>query len=280
MPFYRNGDRYADILPVNSDMLLSLGEDGKQIFYIKKDGETPFGSPAGNTFTSLVDTPTSLDKNVNQVLGSLGDGVGFITDTAFNTLKIADKLQVKDLEVDGVINIKGVVKADTKITSRQVLVDDIVKTKHLQAENVDLDKAKIENLNVEKGYIKDLGGNIIEFNEMKAKIIHIAGEVAGSINEPVMISKAETNEFVMLLNNLDLYCTYPFNKSRVEFIVKTECLLQDKIIDCIVNQVYGDDDIVFNSKMISIIEPDMFRVVLHLGSHAGNAVMKIRLSIQ
>ena len=280
MPFYRSGDRYADILPANSDVLLSLGEDGKEIFYIKNDGETPFGSPAGNTFTSLVDTPNSLDKNVNQVLGSLGDGVGFITDTAFNTLKIADKLQVKDVEVDGVMNVKGVVKADTKITSRQFIADDIIKTKHLQAENVNLDKVKIENLNVEKGYIRDLGGNVIDCHEMKAKIIHIAGEVAGSINEPITISKAETHQFDMVLNHLDVYATYPFNKSRVEFTVKTECLLQDKIIDCIVNQVYGDDDIVFTSKMVSIIEPDMFRVVLHLGSHSGNAVMKIRISIQ
>jgi hypothetical protein len=95
-----------------------------------------------------------------------------------------------------------------------------------------------------------------------------------------MISKAETHQFDMVLNNLDIYATYPFNKSRVEFVVKTECLLQDKIIECMVNQVYGDDDILFNSKMISIIEPDMFKVVLHLGSHAGNAVIKIRLSIQ
>lgn len=279
MPNYRSGERYLNILPANSDNLITMGEHGEEIFYIKKDGTTPMGNPAGNTFSSLVDTPNSLDKNVNQVLGSIGDRIDFITDTAFNTLKIANKLQVKDVEVDGVMNVKGVVKADTKITTKQLIADDIMKTVHLQVQNGDLEKAKIENLKVEKAVIKDLAGNTVDCNEMKAKVIHIAGDVAGSINEPIMISKADTNEFVMLLNQLDIYATYPFNKSRVEFTVKTECLLQDKIIDCIVNQVYGDDDIVFNSKMISIIEPDMFKVVLHLGSHAGNAVMKLRLSI-
>jgi len=280
MPFYRVGNKFIDILPLNSEKFLSMGENDIETFYIKNDGQTPFGSPSNNTFTSLVDTPNELDKNINGVLGNIGKKIGFITDTNFNTLKITDKLQVKDVEVDGLMSVKGVVKADTKITSRQFIADDMMKTKHLQAENLDLEKAKIENLKVEKAVIKDLGGNVIDCDQIKAKVIHITGDVAGSINEPVMISKADTHQFDMLLNNLDIFFTYPFNKSRVEFKVKTECLLQDKIIDCIVNQVYGDEDIVFNSKMITITEPDEFKVVLHLGNHTGNLVLKMRLSIQ
>ena len=280
MPFYKKDNKFFDILPKNSDKFLSMGEGGTETFYIKNNGETPFGSPAGNTFSSLVDTPNELDKNVNQVLGSLGNKVGFITDTTFNTLKIEDKLQVKDMAIDGVMNIKGVVRADTKITSKQFIADDIIKTKHLQAENADLEEVKIENLSAERVQIKDLAGNIINCDEMKAKVIHIAGDVAGSINEPIMISRAETHQFDMVLNRLDIYATYPFNKSRVEFTVKTECLLQDKIVDCIVNQVYGEDDILWTSKMIYITEPNEFKVVLSLGNHTGNTVLKMRLSIQ
>jgi len=280
MPFYRVGNKFIDILPLNSEKFLSMGENDIETFYIKNDGQTPFGSPSNNTFTSLVDTPNELDKNINGVLGNIGKKIGFITDTNFNTLKITDKLQVKDVEVDGLMSVKGVVKADTKITSRQFIADDMMKTKHLQAENLDLEKAKIENLKVEKAVIKDLGGNVIDCDQIKAKVIHITGDVVGSINEPIMISRADTHEFCMLLNQLDIYYTYPFNKSRIEFVVKTECLLQDKMVDCIVNQVYGEDEIVFNSKMITITEPDEFKVVLHLGNHTGGMVMKMRLSIQ
>ena len=280
MPFYRLDNKFIDILPKNSDKFLSMGEDGNETFYIKNNGETPFGSPEGNTFTSLQDTPNELDKNVNQVLGSLGNKIGFITDTAFNTLKIADKLHVKDVDIDGIMNVRGVVRADTKITSKQLIAEDIIKTKHLQAENVDMEEVKISNLTADIVQINDLGGNIIDCNEIKAKVIHIAGDIAGSINEPIMISKAETHQFDMVLNELDIYFTYSFNKSRVEFTVKTECLLQDKIVDCVVNQVYGDDDIMFTGKMIYITEPDEFKVVLHLGNHTGNNVLKMRLSIQ
>jgi hypothetical protein len=280
MPFYKKDNKFFDILPKNSDKFLSMGEDGNETFYIKNNGETPFGSPAGYTFTSLVDTPTELDKNLNQVLGSLGDKIGWITDTAFNTLKIENKLHVKDVEVNGLMSIKGVVRADTKIISKQFIADDIIKTKHLQVENADLQEVKIDNLTADRVQINDLAGNIINCDEMKAKVIHIAGDVAGSINEPIMISRAETHQFDMVLNVLDIYASYPFNKSRVEFTVKTECLLQDKIVDCIVNQVYGEDDILWTSKMIYITEPNEFKVVLNLGNHTGNTVLKIRLSVQ
>jgi hypothetical protein len=280
MPLYKKDNKFFDILPKNSDKFLSMGENNNETFYIKNNGETPFGSPQGNTFTSLVDTPNETDKNVNQVLGSLGDKIGWITDTAFNTLKIADKLQVKDVDIDGIMNIKGVVRADTKITSKQFIADDIIKTKHLQAENADLQEVKIDNLTADRVQINDLGGNIIDCDEMKAKVIHIAGDVAGSINQPIMISKAETHQFDMVLNQLDIFFTYPFNKSRVEFTVKTDCLLQDKIVDCVVNHVYGEDDILFNSKMVTILEPNEFKVVLSLGNHTGNVVMKMRLSIE
>ena len=62
MPFYRLDNKFIDILPKNSDKFLSMGEDGNETFYIKNNGETPFGTPEGNTFTSLVDTPNELDK--------------------------------------------------------------------------------------------------------------------------------------------------------------------------------------------------------------------------
>jgi hypothetical protein len=279
MPFYRVENKFLSILPVNSDKFLSMGVNDEEVFYIKNNGETPFGSPEGNTFTSLVDTPNDLDKNVNQVLGSLGNKIGWIRDTVLNTLKITDTLQVKDVEIDGVMSVKGVVKADTKITSRQFVADDMIKTKNLQAEHVGMENVKIENLSAEKVYITNLGGNIIECNEMKTDAVRITGTVAGSINEPIMISKAETQNFDMMLNRMDVFFTYAFNNSRVEFTVKTECLLQDKIIDCVVNQVYGEDGVMCNSKMITVLEPNEFKVVLNLNNHTGNTIFKMRLSI-
>ena len=279
MPFYRLGNKYFNILPANSDKFFSMGINDKEIFYVKDDGDTPFGSPSGNTFLSLIDTPTNIDKNVNGLLGSVGDRIDFITDTSLKTLKVEDKLCVKDVEIDGTLLMKGVLKADTKIVSRQFVADDIIKTKHLQAENTKIDVLECERINGEYLKLNKLEVNSIDVKQLNVESFKIVGDCVGSINEPVIISKAEVNKFNTNLKCLDIYFTYPFNKPCVEFTVETDCLLQDKIVDCIVNQVYGDEEIMLMSKMISITEPNKFKTVLNLGVHKGNVVMKMRLSI-
>jgi len=279
MANYRKDNKFFNIFPQNQEYILKAGTNGEEpFFYIKYDGTTPFGSLEGNTFSSLKDTPNDLDKNVNRVLGSVGKKIGYINNPVFDNLSIDNDLEVKHLRVDGEVDVDGLLKC-AQITAKNIKVNDIVQSLCVKTEDLNVKKAQVEGL-----IVQTINSEIIDVSKISTKILNVEDIVLpqqqlGSFDEPIMISKAEVNEFSMALNIMEIIATYPKNKPVVEFEVTSKTLLKNKVVAVEVNDLYGEVDIMMKAKMIKIIEPYKFKVVLNLNEHTGNSIIKILLSI-
>ena len=280
MANYRKDDRFCTIFPQNQEYILKAGKYGEEpFFYIKYDGTTPFGSLEGNTFSSLKDTPNDLEKNVNRVLGSVGKKVGYINNPVFDNLSIDNDLEVKHLRVDGELDVDGLLKCANQLTAKNIKVNDVVQSLSIKTEDLSTKKAQVEGL-----VVQTINGEFVDASKISTKILNVEDIIlpqqqVGSFVEPIMISKAEICDFSMSLNIMEIIATYPKNKPDVEFEVSTKTLLKNKVVAVEVNDLYGEVDIVQKSKMIKIIEPYKFKVVLNLNEHSGNSIIKILLSI-
>jgi len=280
MANYRKDNKFFNIFPQNQEYILKAGTNGEEpFFYIKYDGTTPFGSLEGNTFSSLKDTPNDLEKNVNRVLGSVGKKVGYINNPVFENLSIDNDLEVKHLRVDGELDVDGLLKCANQITAKNIKANDVVQSLSVKTEDLNVKKAQVEDL-----VVQNINGEFVEASKISTKILNVEDIVlpqqqVGSFNVPVMISKAEVNSFDMSINIMEIIATYPKNKPVVEFEVTSKTLLKNKVVAVEVNDLYGEVDIMMKAKMIKIIEPYKFKVVLNLNEHTGNSIIKILLSI-
>lgn len=278
MPKFDQGRRYVSIFPDGENLLLKLGEKGKEpVFYVDFDGNTPLGAVGGTTFASLKDTPNDLDKNVGKVLGSIGKKVGYINNAIFDNLEVKEEMEIKNLSICGTLE-SDTIKNQNSITTKALKVQDITTTK-LKSDHIECDGLLTKSIAVDTLISDSVRSKIIDCDTIKVKDLITEKKVFGSFAVPLMISKAEINNFLVDCRELVIFATWPYNQDCLEFTVKTEELLSDKFVSVDVMDLYGDTDVILTGKLVKIVEPNLFKVKLCLGKHTGNSIVKIMVRI-
>jgi hypothetical protein len=277
MPTFLENGKYVTIHPANSDFLFTAGDyDHEPVFYIKKDGTTPLGSEFGYSFSCLTDTPKDLEYKNNSVLGVVDSKVGYINEPKFKSLSVE-----KDVIIDGDLLVKGGLQVDGLFTTKYNLQAKALKIlDKIEAPNIIVQSIKSDNIvskeiEITKGTFVDLGGNCVSCKDLNVVNIKHPTKKYGTFENPVMISKADTNCFLLEEQRCVIIGTFPSNNQVVEFEVDTTFLLEDKFITVDVMDLYGDTNIVEMNKCIKILEPKKFKVVLNLACHTGNSIIKI-----
>lgn len=269
---------YVELIPDGDEYYITMGEKSKPpVFYVKKDGTTPLGNANGNTFASLTDTPNDIDKNLGKVLGSIGKKIGFLQNAVFDNLE-AEKLEANNLKVEGSLDCFSM-KCVNNVNTKSINVDDLVQSERLNTKEIKSKELVTEISTTKYSKVEDLQVNHIDAKMIKTDKIELPFETIGTFELPIMISKAEFNKFDISKNRLVIVGTYPKNQAIVSFKVKTDYLLKNKIVNVIVNDLYGDVNIFEQGKLIKISEPNEFTVMLKLNEHSGNSIIKIDISI-
>jgi len=114
MPTFTENGKQVSIHPPYSDYLFTAGDLGQEpVFYIKKDGTTPFGGEFGYSFSCLTDTPKDLECKNNSVLGVVDNKVGYITEPKFKSLSVE-----KDANIEGDLLVKGGLQINGLFTTK------------------------------------------------------------------------------------------------------------------------------------------------------------------
>ena len=277
MPNYYENGKQVSIHPPNSDYLFTAGDIGQEpVFYIRKDGTTPFGGEFGYSFSCLTDTPKDLECKNNSVLGVVDNKVGYITEPKFTNLSVEKDVIIDgDLLVKGGLQINGLFTTKYNLQAKALKITDKIEASSIITLNVKSENIVTKKLEILNGTFVDLGGNSITCENLNVVNIKQPTKNYGTFENPVMISKADTNCFLIKDYRSVIIATFPSNNHIVEFDVDTEFLLEDKFITVDVMDLYGDASIVQMNKCIKILDPKKFKVVLNLACHTGNSIIKI-----
>jgi len=277
MPTFTENGKQVSIHPPYSDYLFTAGDLGQEpVFYIKKDGTTPFGSEFGYSFSCLTDTPKDLECKNNSVLGVVDNKVGYITEPKFKSLSVEKDANFEgDLLVKGSLQINGLFTTKYNLQAKALKITDKIEASSIIVQSLKSENIVTKSLEILNGTFVDLGGNCVSCKDLNVVNIKQPTKNYGTFENPVMISKADTNCFLLEEQRCVIIGTFPSNNHIVEFELDTAFLLEDKFITVDVMDLYGDASIVQMSKCIKILEPKKFKVVLNLACHTGNSIIKI-----
>ena len=231
--------------------LITAGKEGKVNFWVNEDGSSSVGcGPEGfSTFLSLSDTPNKIVNN--KLLGGInGNKVGFIDDANLNNLNVKS-LECADVQVDGVLKVRGNINNLNTFESKAINVSDVITGKNAEFEEIvaeGLDCQKIDTLKLKADDI--VGQDLLIGNIELEGEISIPTKIIGSYEKPVEISRA-TDYVFELGDKAQLVIFGKHFKQEMEFIVKTfdANVCHKKLVTVDVMGLYGEE-LLITGKMI------------------------------
>ena len=238
-----------------NDNLIEGGHNSEVTFFIKKDGSSSFGGGLnGQSFKALTDTPNKIQEG--KLLGGCGDKIQFIDSADLDNI-IAEKINSRDICVDGILKVNGAIDNLGLFTTKGLNVKDSLSSQKACIEDLIVDKLDVskfvETLKLKSGEV--LCDSIIVDNIDLYGTIIKPTQKFGSMEAPINISKAETNTF-NLGENTRLEIIGKHFKSQLEFTIKTTKtnLCHTNNVDVNIMSLYGDDLLVVG-KMIKQLSP-------------------------
>tara|TARA_R100001443_G_scaffold18608_1_gene29574 strand:+ start:6221 stop:7063 length:843 start_codon:yes stop_codon:yes gene_type:complete len=234
-----------------------LGKDDKSKFWIKPDGSCSVGAGAnGMNFFTLNNVPNKPINN--KLLGVKNDKIDY-----FDSVDLTD-ITAKKIEVDnGKFKSLSVNDINTnKFSSPEIICEKI------NVENkLNVDEIEVENIDGKQGDLLAL--KVVDINCLDTLLVEnidINGSINrnqkqyGSLDNPISISKADTNSFNMEDANRLVIFGRHYNRV-LAFNVKSnkKDLWTNKIVKCEINDLDGEGVFIVE-KLIKKVNDNEFKV--------------------